>query len=344
MSALSWAVVARTDEPARADWVRAAREVRESGESAESGESESGAGEPRFVAWSAVLSSEAEFRAGELVFVERLHPQRAENPVGGHRARYEELRAALHQLEAAVTKAGATLAVAVEPMLVLLDRTRLGAFLSLNGFPVLESAESVADGGGILRPRFAGSDEWLIDAGRTDLFLHRTRTGHEVRRGPGLGSPGARESADITGLLAADEIHAVASLLRVYLSENHYDIRFAVLDGKVTHAAGVIRGEAVAREWYGGRRRELEAFLERFGDERWQRLVALAERTAASFSGIRWLGVDLALDNHESEFVFDVDPFGAFLPGLVSGLPNTTDDRGSLSVRGAVLRSLSSRS
>ncbi|MBS2538369.1 hypothetical protein KGQ20_37025 [Catenulispora sp. NF23] len=338
MSALNWAVVAGTDEPARAEWTRAALEARESGEPGESG-----VAEPRFVAWSAVLSSEAEFRAGELVFVERLYPRNAENPVGGHRARYEELRVALRQLEAAVTKAGATLAVAVEPMLLALDRRRLDAFLRLNGFPVLESDDSLTDDG-ILRPRFAGSDEWLIDGSWTHLFLHRTRTGHEVRHGPGRRVPGARESADLTGLLADDGIHTVASLLRVYLSGTHYDIRFAVLDGKATHAAGVIRGQAVAREWYGGRRRELEAFLERFGDERWQRLVSLAERTAAHFPGIRSLGVDLAVDNHESEFVFGVDPFGAFLPGLVSGLPNPTDDRRSLSVRAAVLRSPASRS
>jgi hypothetical protein len=101
-------------------------------------------------------------------------------------------------------------------------------------------------------------------------------------------------------------------------------------------------GAVRLREWYGGQRAEFDTFFRRFGAERWERLVALAERTATFFPGIRWLGVDLSLDNESAEYVFDVDPFGAFLPGLVGGLPNAAGKPAT--VRAAVLRSLSAGS
>jgi hypothetical protein len=319
-------VTAENDEPARAEWSRAARET--------------GFAQPRFVWWSAVVASEAEFASGEVVFVERLYPDTARNPVGGQRARYEELQAALEHLDMAVTKAGGTLAASAEQTLLALDRTKCDEFLRQSGLPLLELSDVSAVRSNILRPRFAGSDEWMIDGWRTQLFRHRTRAGFEVWRAPGQSSGDNRELAQVAELLADDGFHAVAALHRVHLLNDFYDFRFAVVDGKVTHAAGVKReGEVLAREWYGGKRREIDAFVTRFTTERWERLIALAERTATFFPGIRSLGVDLIMDNEKSEFVFDVDPFGASLPGLVAGPADAGGESGP--VRAAVLRSLS---
>ncbi|MEZ0114597.1 hypothetical protein ABH920_008632 [Catenulispora sp. EB89] len=331
MSTLSWAVVALEDEPARAGWTRAAQDA--------------DVAPPRFVAWSAVLDAEAgvkadaeaEFSPGEVVFAERLHPCVTDNPVGGQRARYAELQAALEYLDAQVTKVGARLAAAVEPTLLALDRTKRDGFLSQNGVPVLGFSGSAVRG--IVRPRFAGSDDWLIDGWRTRLYRHRTRTGFEVWRAPGDAAGSRDECDELAELLADDGIHRIDSLHRVHLGSAFYDIRFAVVDGKATHAAGINREQVVLREWYGGRRPEIEAFLDRFGMERWERLVALAERTATYFPGIRSLGVDLIMDNGDLEYVFDVDPFGASLPGLLGAMPNAS--REPVSVRAAVLRSLS---
>ncbi|WP_194907307.1 hypothetical protein [Catenulispora rubra] len=323
MSTLSWAVVAREDESARAEWSRAAQDA--------------DVAPPRFVPWSAVVDSEAEFLPGEVVFAERLHPCVTDNPVGGQRARYAELEVALRQLDAQVTKAGARLAAAVEPTLLALDRTKRDEFLSQSGVPVLGLPDSAARG--ILRPRFAGSDDWLIDGSGTRLYRHRTRTGYEVWRAPGTAA-GTRHGFDeLVELLADDGIHRVASLHRVYLGNAFHDMRFAVVDGLVTHAAGINREQVVLREWYGGRRPEIQTFMERFGMERWARLVEVAERTATYFPGIRSLGVDLIMDNDSSEYVLDVDPFGASLPGRVAAVPNGGPGRVSVGV--AVLRSLS---
>jgi hypothetical protein len=327
MSTLSWVVVATEKDPARAAWTRAAQDA--------------GVSEPRFVPWSAVLGSEAEFQAGEVVFFERLHPLVPANPVGGQRARYEEFKAGLEQLSAAVEKAGATMAADPEKTLLALDRTKRDEFLRQNGVPLLEPSDPAAEGHTILRPRFAASDDWIIDSRQTQLFRHRSRTGPEVWRGPSDSTVDRDELSELAGLLAGDGIHAVESLHRVYLDGTYYDIRFAVVDGEVTHAAGVVRQEVVPREWYGGKRRELDDFLERFGVERWERVVELARRTASCFPGFRSLGVDLSVDNFESEYVVDIDPFGAHLPGL-AGRPDTGGE--GRSVRAAVLRSLSTGS
>jgi hypothetical protein len=330
----NWVVVtAEDDEPARAAWSRAAQET--------------GAAQPRHVAWSAVVASEADFQPGEVIFAERLYPNTTGNPVGGHRARFADLQAALELLDVAATKAGATLAADVEQTLLALDRTKCDTFLRHSGVPLLELSDVSAVGNNILRPRFAGSDEWTIDGWRTQLIRHRTRTGFEVWRDPGQGDGDKRELARVADLLAGDGLHAVATQHRVHLLNDFYDFRFAVVDGKATHAAGVKREGEALREWFGGKRREIDAFVERFTAERWARLVALAERTATFFPGIRFLGVDLIMDNEESEYVFDVDPFGASLPGLVVGLadaqgePESVREPARESVRASVLRSLS---
>ena len=329
MTAPDWTVVATEDDPARAEWTRAAQDA--------------GVPAPRFVPWSAVLDSEAEFRPGEVVFAERLYPCFTENPVRGQRARYEELQTALSRLDAVLAEAGARSATPAEPASLALDRTKCAAFLRENGIRVPDACEPSVAVRNFLRPRYAGSDEWSIDAWRTRLFRHRSRiAGFEVWRAAGRGSTDKQELAEIVALLADDGIHAVEWLRRVHMEGASYDFRFAVMDGEVTHGAGVMWEETVLREWYGGRRPEIGHFLDRFGMERWERLVALAERTAACFPGIRSLGVDLTVDNDASEYVADVNPFGAHLPGLVLAPPNV--EREHMTVRAAVLRALSADS
>ncbi|MFL6113551.1 MAG: hypothetical protein ACJ786_19635 [Catenulispora sp.] len=319
----AWAVVAAEGDPSRAEWSRAAQAA--------------GVAAPRFVAWASVLAGEAGFRPGEYVFFERLQGWQPSNPVGGQRARYREFEAAVRRLDATAAKDGALPVTAPETALLALDRNDRDAFLRERGIPVLEPSDPMKAGTNIMQPRFAAADDWLVDRSQTTLYPHFTRSGVEVRRGSAESSATGLDIRDMAEILEPDGIHAVARLHRVYLGGAFYDLRFGLVDGKVTHAAGVVRERITAREWYGGRRRELEAFLDRFGDARWSKVVALAERTATLFPGIRSLGVDVALDNFEAEYVFDVDPFGAQLPGLM-GRPGTIGD--GLSVRAAVLRSL----
>lgn len=324
MRTLCWAVVAADEDPARIRWVEAAHEA--------------GVPEPRFVPWGSVLAGEADFHRGEYVICERLEGWAPSNPVGGQLKRYREFSAALTELDQAVSKAGALPVAAAAAMTLLLDRVERDGYLRNQGLPVLDGAQPGDRRSAISRSRYTASDDWIIDGWHSRLFLHRTRSGYEVWQSPAETWMDTAQLGRIAELLEPDGVHTVAGFHRCHLGNAFYDIRFAVIDGEVTHAAGVVREQFRARPWYGGRRRELEIFVERFGAERWQRLVALAERTAALFPEVRSLGVDLIADNHQAEYVFDVDPFGADLPGLVGG-PGTAG--AGLSVRAAVLQALS---
>lgn len=327
MSTLRWAVVAADDDPGRARWTDAARAA--------------GAPEPRFVSWRSLIAEEAEFQPGEHVLYGRLEGWAPSNPVGGQAERFQEFAEAVARLELATGKAGALLVAAASPTVLMLDRVGRDAHLRENGLPILDGPDPDSNRLGIVRSRYTASDDWIIDGWQTQLFPHRARTGFEVWRSSADTSVGASDLRHVLQLLEPHGVYARAELHRAYLGGRFYDLRFEVIDGKVTHAAGVLREELRAKPWYGGRRRELDSFLERFGAERWQRLVALAERTAALFPDIRSLGVDLIVDNHDAEYVFDVDPFGADLPGLL-GLPDTVG--AGLSVQAAVLRALSAGS
>lgn len=325
--ALMWAVVAAGDDPARARWNRAAQEA--------------GVAAPRFATWASVLASEAEFRPGEYVFFERLRGWQPANPVGGQRARYQEFEAASRLLEATAAKTGAVLVAAAETTLLALDRDDRDAFLRERGIPVLEPSDPMRAGTNIMQPRFAAADDWLAAGRSTTLYPHRTRTGVEVWRGPAASSANALDIRNMAEILEPEGIHAVTSLSHVGLGHPLRDLRFGLVDGKVTHTAAVVREYVRPRPWYGGRRGGLEKIRDGFGEARWSKLVALAERTAALFPGIRSLGVDLILDRFDAErleYVFDVNPFGASLPGL-AGNPGTIGD--GLSVQATILRALS---
>ncbi|NUP49348.1 MAG: hypothetical protein HOW97_18875 [Catenulispora sp.] len=327
MSTLRWAVVAADDDPGRAEWTQAAHAA--------------GVPEPRFVSWRSVIAEEAEFQPAEHVIYGRLEGWAPSNPVGGQAERFREFTEAVERLDLAAVKAGAPLVAAASSTVLLLDRVGRDEHLREHGLPILDGPDPESNRLGIIRSRYTASDDWIIDGWHTQLFPHRARTGFEVWRNPADTSVGPSNLRQVLSLLEPHGVYARAELHRAYLCGRFHDLRFEVVDGKVTHAAGVLREEVRARPWYGGRRRELDNFVERFGSERWQRLVALAERTAALFPDIRSLGVDLIVDNREAEYVFDVDPFGADLPGLL-GLPDTVG--AGLSVRAGVLRALSAES
>src|SRR5262249_53900780 len=158
------------------------------------------------------------FQPGETVFCERMSGWDAPNPVGGQRERYQEFATALADLAAAVDKSGAPLAAAGEPTLLTLDRTKRDDFLRENRIPVLDPSDLESAGSNILRPRFAATDDWIIDGWHTNLYPHRTRSGFEIRRAPAGSSGGRREIKQVVERLGADAIHAVADLHRVYLN------------------------------------------------------------------------------------------------------------------------------
>lgn len=331
MSGLNWAAVCVPDDPAYAAWTSAAKAA--------------DAPAPRFVSWSDVLDGTAAFSTGELVHAERLTPMTPAR-YGGSRARYERFAAALDTLHTSLAEAGATATTRAADTLLALDRLRCAEHLTAAGVPVAEP------GGGAVRQRFAEPRDAISHVSErveTTLALVRTRTGFELRNtlrtqyhyGPN--DDRINRNVAIVGEILArdDETFAVADLPTVFLRDDRHRFRFAVVDGEVTHAAGRLVDALPAREYYGGRRREIDEYRDRFGVPAWQRLIEIAGQAAAAFPAVRSLGVEIAtnpISGHDA--VYDVDPFGAYLPAAL-GLPGTAG--AGLEVRATALRSWMAR-
>lgn len=323
MSTLRWAVVHAPEDAAVPAWTAAAAAV--------------DVPQPRLVPWAEVLDGTAGFNEGELVHAERLTPV---TPLryGGSGERHEQFAAALGVLGERLKADGAEAAADPAETLLALDRRRCTEHLAASGVSAPGAGDQFA------RQRFAEPGDAVSQLRGngsvvSTLRLVRTREGDELHHGL-HGS--YHEAGAIGEILARDgEIFTVGDLPTAYLNGEQYRFRFAVVDGRVTHAAGRLADTVLAREYFGGRRREIEAYHERFGAEKWQQVVALAERAATAFPGLRALGVDIAASQAgRPDVVYDIDPFGARLPAAL-GLPGGIGE--GLRVQAAALRSRLSR-
>jgi hypothetical protein len=328
MSTLNWALVHAPDDPAISAWAAAAATA--------------AAPKPRLVPWADVLDGTATFGDGELVHAERLIPA-SPTRYGSSRERYERLTAALSTLHTRLAVDNATATADPAAILLALDRKRCSEHLAAADVPVPEAGER------FVRQRFAEPGDAISeDRGNgviTTLALTRTRNGFELRHTLHSGycrgvddDHAVDEAGSVLELLARDdETFTCGDLPTAYLDGAQYRFRFAVIDGQVTHAAGRLADKPLAREYFGGRRREIDAYLRRFGAEAWHRLTGIAEQAAAAFPGLRAIGVDIAASQVKGpDLVYDIDPFGARLPAAL-GLPGTAGE--GLEVATTMLRS-----
>lgn len=311
MNGRRWALVAAAEDLETAAWAKAIAAV--------------GGQEPRRVPWSAVLDGSAAFKAGELVHALRLIPTTPAR-YGGSRERYEGLAAALDRLQTLVTEAGATVTVEPGDALLALDRLRCSQHLATAGITI------PLPGRRVLRQRYAEPGDAVTEVRGGGIFTTltpaRTRDGYELRNSRrqreyrDYGFRAIADTAVVRDLLEQhEEVVGVENLSYIYVDGDLYRFRLAVVDGEVTHAAGRFGEFRLAREYYGGRRREVEAFQATRG-ETWAELVALAERAATAFPGLRSVGVDVTAGPRGDDLaVYDIDPFGARLPGAL-GLIN----------------------
>jgi hypothetical protein len=332
MSTLNWALVHAADDPAISAWTAAAATAH--------------APKPRLVPWTDVLDGTARFGDGELVHAERLIPA-TPTRYGSSRERYERLAAALSTLHTRLAADHAAATTDPAAILLALDRKRCSEHLAAADVPVPEAGES------FVRQRFAEPGDAISeDHGSvviTALAVTRTRNGFELRHTPHSGhyrgvddEHAVDEAGSVRDLLAReDETFTCGELPTAYLDGAQYRFRFAVIDGQATHAAGRLADKPPAREYFGGRRREIDAYHRRFGAEAWHRLIGIAEQAAAAFPGLRAIGVDIAASQVKGpDVVYDIDPFGARLPAA-PGLPGTAGE--GLEVAATMLRSWMTR-
>ena len=328
MSGLRWALVHAPGDPVVSAWLAAAGALN--------------APQPRLVPWDEVLAGTASFSEGELVHAERCTPA-VPHRYGGSRARSERFAAALATLETRLAAAKATATADTAATLLALDRKRCTEHLAVAGVPVPGAGER------FIRQRFAEPCDATSDEHggsiRSTLALVRTRSGYELRHtlhsnyfGGAYDDHADDERRMVIDLLAHDdETFTVADLPDIHLNGASRRFRFAVIDGRVTHAAGRPADQPAAREYYGGRRREIDEYHQCFGAEAWQHLIDLAEQAANAFPSLRAIGVDIAAGHVSGrELVYDIDPFGARLPAAL-GLSGTAGE--GLDVAATMLRS-----
>ncbi|HET9170023.1 MAG TPA: STM4014 family protein [Actinospica sp.] len=334
-----------------------------------------GLAEPRVVPWIDVLEGRARFEPGETVRIDSPGEDAevtrllrgASEPVDmyrveGTRAWYEGFTAALEKLRVEIEAAGAVALAGSEETAIAFDKARCHALLAEHGIPVPEAVPGVEDYASLLQAlaergwpnvhlkiRHGSSASGVVAIGRqssgklwatTSTELHRVPSGYELYNS--LQVRHYRTERDVSvliDLLAADGLHVEHTIYLTHIYRERSDLRLVTVGGRVTHAVGRSSHLPMTNLHLGGKRREIALFQAKYGEERWQRVIDLAERTAACFPNSHCLGIDI-LPAHEQDYVGEVNAYGDLLPNLI-GLPGTLGD--GVDTYTAQLRDLSGR-
>jgi len=335
-----------------------------------------GLAEPRVVPWLDVLHSRATFQAGEVVRIDspgedaevtRLLRGESEPVdmyrVEGTRAWYEGFVAALEKLHVEIESAGAVALESAEETAIAFDKARCNALLAERGVSVPEAIPGVVDYASLraalaerdwpdvhVKIRHGSSASGVVAVQRsrnglgatTSTELNRTPSGYVLYNS--LTMQYYRHQRDVAALidhLAPDGLHVEHSISLVYVQGEHMDLRLVTVGGKVTHAVGRSSHLPITNLHLGGRRQEIAEYRSRVGEKRWQRVLELAERTAACFPRSHCLGIDVLSDQMAGkDYVGEVNAYGDLLPNLI-GLPGTIGE--GVDTYTAQLRSLSER-
>jgi glutathione synthase/RimK-type ligase-like ATP-grasp enzyme len=314
--------------------------------------------EPRVVPWLEVLEGRAAFEAGEIVRIDspgedaevtRLLRGETEPVdmyrVEGTRAWYEGFVAALEKLHAEIQSAGAVALASAQETAIAFDKTRTNALLAEHGIPVPEAIPGVVDyatlrtalrehdcqeahvkirhgssASGVVAVSLHSEDLWAT----TSTELHRIPTGYELYNS--LKMRHYRHQRELTALfdrLAADGLHVERTVRMMFVSGKHIDLRLVTVGGKVTHAVGRASDRPITNLHLGGQRVPVAQVRDKLGEAAWQRVIDVAERTAACFPDSHCLGIDVLPDQrNDVAYVGEVNAYGDLLPNLL-GLPGT---------------------
>lgn len=305
---------------------------------------------PRVVAWLEVLDGAAEFSAGELVRIDspgedaevaRLLRGEAQPVdlyrVEGTRAWYEGFVRALGALHSSIEAAGARALASAEETAIAFDKARCHALLSERGVSVPAAIPGVVDFESLLerltelgwqdayvKIRHGSSASGVVRVTRfrgnlqahTSTELHRVPDGYELYNSLRFRRYERRTEIEmVIDRLALDGLHVEQAVRKIVIQGQDTDLRLVTVDGKVTHAVGRSSDLPITNLHLGGRRREAAQYRERIGEQRWEQILDLAERTAACFPRSHCLGIDILSDGAR-DYVGEVNAYGDLLPKL----------------------------
>lgn len=314
---------------------------------------------PRVVPWLDVLNSTAFFHAGELVRIDSPGEEaevtrllRGESEpvdmyrVEGTRAWYEGFVKALETLHVSIEAAGARALASAEETAIAFDKARCHALLSECGISVPKAIPGVVDFESLVasqrqlrwenayvKIRHGSSASGVVKIfsrfgelqAQTSTELHLVPSGYELYNSLRFRSY-LRDSQIrmVIDRLAEDGLHVEHAVAKISIQGQQTDLRLVTVAGRVTHAVGRSSDLPITNLHLGGKRREVAEYRASIGEERWARVIELAERTAACFPRSHCLGIDI-LSDHERDYVGEVNAYGDLLPRLL-GLPGTVGE------------------
>ncbi len=126
------------------------------------------------------------------------------------------------------------------------------------------------------------------------------------------------EIADIINILTAEGVIVEEWLPKARLQGCGFDLRVVVIDGEAQHTVVRLGKSPMTNLHLGNERGNIDEFLDKVGDENWQKMKLTCEQAAGLFPNSLYCGVDLIiLPDWEQHAVLEINAFGDLLPGIL---------------------------
>ncbi|MGB6299951.1 MAG: STM4014 family protein [Rivularia sp. (in: cyanobacteria)] len=125
------------------------------------------------------------------------------------------------------------------------------------------------------------------------------------------------EIADIINILTAEGVIVEEWLPKARLQGCGFDLRVVVIDGEAQHTVVRLGKSPMTNLHLGNERGDINDFLDKVGEQNWQKMKQTCEQAAALFPNSLYCGVDLMiLPDWEQHAVLEINAFGDLLPGI----------------------------
>lgn len=124
--------------------------------------------------------------------------------------------------------------------------------------------------------------------------------------------------ADLINTVMAEGVQVEEWLPKATLEDRYFDVRVLVIGGRARHTVLRTSQQVITNLHLGNKRGDMQAFLDRYGEQRLAAVKQLAEQTAACFPDTFYMGIDILLTtNSLHPYVLEVNAFGDLLPNLM---------------------------
>lgn len=125
------------------------------------------------------------------------------------------------------------------------------------------------------------------------------------------------EVADIINILTAEGVQVEEWLPKARLQGCGFDLRVVVINGEAQHTVVRVGKSPMTNLHLGNERGDINEFLDKVGEENWEKMKRTCEEAAGLFPDSLYCGVDLlVLPDWEQHAVLEINAFGDLLPRI----------------------------